>query len=92
MENLPLEKPKKVSREVLDSMVTLLLGGFGFVAALAWNDAVQSLFNEFLPAKSAGILMKFFYAALITLIITLISLRLSRYAKREKEKEAEGLH
>lgn len=87
---MPFEKPRRISKEVLDKMITLLLGGFGFVAALAWNDAVQSLFNEFLPAKGAGVAMKFLYAAIITVIITLISLRLSRYAKNEKDKASES--
>lgn len=74
-----MEEPKKLSKEVVSQMVTLLLGGFAFVAALAWNDALQSLFSTFFDPKNSGVFVKFLYAGLITLIITLISLRLSKY-------------
>ena len=58
--------------------MTFMLAGFGFVAALAWNDAIQSLFNDIFGAARGGIIAKFGYAILITAIITIISLRLGR--------------
>lgn len=72
------EKPK-LSRAVFDKALTFLLAGFGFVAALAWNDAIQSLFNEvFGTTGQSSLLAKFGYALLITAIITIVSLRLGR--------------
>lgn len=79
-----MEEPKKLSKEVVSQMVTLLLGGFAFVAALAWNDAVQSLFSTFFDPKNSGVLVKFVYAGLITLVITLVSFRLSKYLKKDE--------
>jgi hypothetical protein len=76
----------KLSKEVAGKMMALLIGGFGFVAALAWNDAVQSLFATFFDPKDAGVFAKFLYAALVTLAITLITLKLSRYLTADDEK------
>lgn len=81
-----MEEPKKFSKEAASQMVTLLLGGFAFVAALAWNDAVQSLFSTFFDPKNSGVLVKFIYAGLITLVITLISFRLSRYLRKDDSR------
>ena len=41
------EEIKKTKRELKEKTITLILGGFGLVAALAWNDAIQSFFNTF---------------------------------------------
>lgn len=85
-----MKSPQKVSREVFDRVITLLLGGLGFAAALAWNDAAQALFRAILPTESASVVMKFFYAGVITVIITVVSLRLSRYASEAKAEEPDG--
>ena len=66
-------------------MVTLLLAGLGFVAALAWNEAVQAVFQEIFPERGS-ILAKFIYAIFITLVITVVSLKVSQTTSREAEK------
>ena len=71
------EKPK-LSHAVFEKAVTFMMAGFGFVAALAWNDAIQALFNEIFGAARGGIIAKFGYAILITAIITIASIRLGR--------------
>lgn len=83
--NLDREPLKQTSREVLGKMVAFLLGGFSFVAALAWNDAVQSLFKVVFP-EGSSVLAKFIYAAAVTLVITLVSLRLARYVSSDKKE------
>mgnify|MGYP001588255299 CR=1 FL=1 len=55
-----------------------MLAGFGFVAALAWNDAIQSLFSEIFGPSRGSLYAKFGYAILITAIVTVVSLRLGR--------------
>ena len=71
------EKPQ-LPRAVLERAITLLLAGFGFVAALAWNDAIQALFSEVFGTARGGLIAKFGYALLITVILTVISFRLGR--------------
>jgi len=75
--------PPKLPRAVFDKALTFMLAGFGFVAALAWNDAIQALFNEIFGPARGSLYAKFGYAILVTAIITIVSLRLGKYA-REK--------
>ena len=64
-------------------MITLVLAGFGLVAALAWNDAIQTLFSALFP-KSGGVFGKFAYAMLITVIVVIISLQLKRISEKKE--------
>lgn len=75
--------------EILEKMNTLATAGLGLVAALAWNDAIQSLFNKFLH-ESSGLWAKFVYAIIITAIIVLITYNLSKVInKLEGNKDEE---
>ena len=40
--------------EVLNTFSQLITTALGFVAALAWNDAIQLLFNQLLGESRAG--------------------------------------
>lgn len=71
--------------EIVEKLSTLVAAGFGLVAALAWNDAIQALFNRLFPAQS-GIVAKFLYAALITVIVVIVTTRLARIADRLKKE------
>ena len=66
-------------------MITLILGGFGVVAALAWNDAIQSFFNAFFPKESGSLVGKFIYAAIITFVVVFVSLQLKKISEKNEE-------
>lgn len=74
----PKENPK---REVVKTMIQLATTGFGVVAALAWNDAITTLFKTVFGEQS-GIISRFVYAIFITVIIVLITHSLGRLAER----------
>ncbi len=78
--------PQSVRGEIVEKMSVLATGAFGLVAALAWNDAIQSLFT-LLFGQASGIVAKFVYAAFITAIVVLVTIRLSRLANRLKKSE-----
>lgn len=83
---------KSLSVEVIEQMSKLATAGFGLVAALAWNDAVQTFFNDYLSklpgANSLSPLFyKLYYAIIITLIVVLITYYLSRVANRIQNKK-----
>ncbi len=59
-------------------MVTLVVSSFGLVMALAWNDAIQSFFNLVFP-KAGGLVGKFIYAILITVIVVNFSSQLKTF-------------
>ena len=73
---------KKIKKTARDKVTTLILGGFGLVAALAWNDAIQALFNAYFP-KGAGLAGKFAYALGVTFILVLIASQLASESEKK---------
>jgi hypothetical protein len=82
----PLEKVKneveKVKREFKEKTLTLILGGFGVVAALAWNEAIKTLFETLLP-KSSALIGKFIYAIIVTGIVVFVSYLLQKVSEEK---------
>ncbi len=70
--------------EIVQKTTELATAGFGFVAALAWNDAIQSLVVQIFGEQSR-ILAKFIYAIILTAAVVLITTQLGRMAARLKE-------
>lgn len=77
--------------KVLAETLGLMTTAFGLVAALAWNEAVKKLIDEFIPKRGQGVLSLFLYAIFITIITVIISSRLmkikEKFAEEEKEKQ-----
>jgi len=65
---------KETHQETKKTMLTLMMSAFSLVAALAWNDAIQTFFNTYFP-KNSGLIGKFLYAILITFIVVVVSLQ-----------------
>lgn len=90
MENKNLEPLNKIKdgieetrREFKEKTITLILGGFGLVAALAWNEAIKSLFETFFK-KSDELIGKFVYAIIITIVVVIISLQLKKISEKKE--------
>ena len=79
------EAGKKFHEELIKELLTLSSSGFGLVAALAWNEAIQTFVKEdldrFFPSSS-GVLSKFIYALIITFLAVFITYQLSRLASK----------
>lgn len=72
-------------RQLLEERtVTFILGAFGFVAGLAWNDAIQSLIQNLFPVSHDSLPAKFIYAISITLIVVVVSALLLRPTEEKK--------
>jgi len=71
-------------------MVTLATSAFGLVAALAWNEAIQTLFKEIF-GKASGIISLFVYAIIVTIAAVIVTSRLGKIGEKflKKEKETE---
>lgn len=78
-----------MSKEVLETIITLMTTAFGLVAALAWNEAIQALFAALLP-QGGDLAAKFLYAIVVTVIVVLITIRLGRLAKRLADDTESG--
>ena len=76
---------KTFKQELITQLLTLSTSGFGLVAALAWNDAIQVFVKDdiqrFFPNQS-GLISKLSYALLVTILAVLITYQLSRLASR----------
>lgn len=75
---------------VVATLVSLVTSAFSFVAALAWNDAIQGLLNDAVLSPN-GILGgmhltptqgKLIYAALVTVVAVIVVIIMNRVARR----------
>lgn len=78
-----IRKAKTLTAEISAQLLALATSALGLVAALAWNDAVQAVFKEYFPAAS-GITAKFVYAVLLSVLIVLLTINLTRLAEFAK--------
>lgn len=80
---------KSLHREIIAQMLALITSGFGVVAALAWNDAIQGFVKEFVEPRipGSGLASKFIYAILITTFIVLATYQLSQVSSRLERRK-----
>ncbi len=78
---------KEIKKEIKQRVSGYVLAAFGLVAALAWNDAIKSLIEYFFPLNKNTVLIKFIYAVLITFIIVIISIYLTKLLSDKNEKK-----
>jgi len=83
------QEERSFHRELIHQLITLSTSGFGLVAALAWNEAIQTFVKEyvqrFYPNQSDSI-SKFIYAIIITFFAVFVTYQLSRLAARVSSK------
>ena len=77
---------KQLKKELLKQLVVLSTAGFGLVAALAWNEAIQSFVNNYIAnylSIGSTIISKFIYAVIITALAVLVTYQLTKLIKEE---------
>jgi len=70
-----------VSQEVIDKTSQLMTAAFGLVAALAWNQVIQSLFLEGGPLFALAVWGPWVYAIMVTVIAVVATVWIGRIAK-----------
>jgi len=80
------EEINGVRNEVKKRTVGYIATALGLVAGLAWNDAIKSLIEYYFPLSGQSVWAKVIYAALLTIIIVLISVYLTRLFIKEEKK------
>lgn len=85
IKNQTPEERKSLKLEILNKMTDLATAGFGLVAALAWNEAISSLFTAIFP-KAGNIIAKFIYAVIITALVVMVTLKLGKLADLDKKQ------
>jgi len=81
-------KGGKIKKEFQKKMIGYIVAAFGLVAGLAWNEAIKALIEYFFPMSQSGMLAKFIYAIVITLVLVIVTVYLTRFiAEKEGEKK-----
>lgn len=77
---------REAGKVFLGTITALITSAFALVAALAWNSAIQTLFEQIFPKQtSAGwwlVASTFGYALLITIIVVAVIYYLTSLSKR----------
>lgn len=71
-------------KDIVEKLETLITAAFGLVAALAWNEAIQSLFREGGPLFFLAAGGKWVYAIVVTILAVLLTMWIGRVASRAK--------
>ena len=81
------QEGKKIKREINKKTVTYIVTALGLVAGLAWNDAIKSLIEYFFPLAQNTLMAKFVYAVLMTIVLAIVAIYLTRIFIGEEIKE-----
>jgi hypothetical protein len=79
----PFKEVEKVKAKFQERTINLILGGLTFVAALAWNEAIKSLF-ETIFKKNNQLIGLFIYALIVTLVVVFVSVNLEKISKKKE--------
>ncbi len=84
------QQERSFRRELMEQLVTLSTSGFGLVAALAWNEAIQSFVKDYVQKfypNQSGVISKLIYAVIITAFAVFVTYQLSRLASKWGSKK-----
>lgn len=88
------ERGEEVSSKVREQTAGYITTALGIVAGLAWNDAIKSLIEFIFPLSKDTLMARFIYAALITVVVVLISRSLLMFLggrpSDNKKKKSKG--
>lgn len=78
---------RDAGRIFVATVTTLITSAFGFVAALAWNEAIQAFLKQIVPLDKAGngwglVISTTIYALVITLIVVAVIFYLTKLNTR----------
>ena len=76
------QKQKRLRKELNERILGYMLGAFGLVAGLAWNDAIQTFIAYVYPQPENTLSAKFLYALITTCVVVVVSVYLSRLFNR----------
>lgn len=70
----------RLQGDLINRVRDLAVTALGLVAALAWNGAIQKLFEVIFPNKTNSLIAMFIYAIFVTAIVVLVTYYLTRIA------------
>lgn len=79
-------KKNDLRSEFLKTITQFVTAAFAFVAALAWNNAIQGIINRFI-SPGAGLRSMIYYATIVTILAVLVTYWLGKLNQEAKEEE-----
>lgn len=80
-------KLSEIRHEVRERTLGYVIGAFGLVAGLAWNDAIKALIEYLFPLQETTLSAKIIYAVVITLVVVISSIYLNRLFKKDDDTQ-----
>lgn len=85
MKKIP-ESLQNIKKEIRRQILSYMTAAFGIVAGFAWNEAIKSLIEYFIPPSSNAVWAKLIYAAVLTVVVVFATIVITRvFAKRDEE-------
>lgn len=73
--------PQTLRSQILEKLSQLITAAFGFVAALAWNDAIRALLARYV-VEGSGLRAQVGYALGVTVLAVLVAVWIGRASAR----------
>ncbi|MBX4206050.1 DUF5654 family protein [Candidatus Microgenomates bacterium] len=84
-QKIETKKEKRFHQELIDQMLKLSTSGFGLVAALAWNDVIKNVIDNYIKpyfGNDSGLATQILYATIVTFLAVVVTFNLTRFIKR----------
>jgi membrane protein YdbS with pleckstrin-like domain len=72
-----------MKKEIIEKISSLIIAAFGLVAALAWNSAIQAIFQEYF-GTAEGLIPMLVYAIVVTVAAVLITIWIAKIADKKE--------
>ncbi len=89
----PPEKITELPLAVVKNMIVLATSGFGVVVALAWNELIKAVVEQYIDpllGKSSGVISLLIYAVAMTLLAVFVTMQLGSLEKRLESLRKSG--
>lgn len=82
------KQEEKLHEALVSQMLQLATSGFGLVAALAWNSAIQTAIDDYIKPLLGGgstLASQIIYALVVTILAVTITYQLTSLSRRLKK-------
>lgn len=83
------DESQKIQAEVRKQILSYMVGAFGMIAGLAWNEAIKSLIEYIFPMSRNTWLAKLVYAVIITIIIVTVTILVTKFFSKKNSEEVQ---
>ncbi len=83
-----IKTPEKITElplAVVKNMIVLATSGFGVVVALAWNELIKAVVEQYIDpilGKNSGVVSLLIYAVAMTMLAVFVTMQLGSLEKR----------